>query len=281
MLATSISTSLLATAAIAVACAALSVFVVARRWAFIGEGISHSGFGGAGMAWLAMLALPTIFDRPWMPYVGVIVFSIATAMAIGYLSRGNRVTGDAAIGIFLVASLAFGFLAQQIFTHVRHTSPAGFESFLFGQPAAMSGRMALAPILVSFGVVATLVALGKEIIAYCFDPLMAQASGVRAGTIHYVLMALLAVVIIVGMPITGSVLVTALLVLPGVTASMLSRRLNVAIIISMAAGLTGAITGVAVHAKWRFVPTGPAIVLTLFAIFIVAWIAARITNRAT
>src|SRR6478735_12295205 len=97
---------LVATSAMAVACAVLSVFVVARRWAFIGEGISHSGFGGAGAAWLIMLASPALAAMQWMPYVAIVIFCIATALAIGYLSRSDRVAGDAAIGIFLVASLA-------------------------------------------------------------------------------------------------------------------------------------------------------------------------------
>src|SRR5687768_18077509 len=91
--------ALLASTALAVACAVLSVFVVARRWAFIGEGISHSGFGGAGTVWLLALAFPAVFERPWAPYVGVVVFSLATAVAIGYLTRRQRVDSDTAIGI--------------------------------------------------------------------------------------------------------------------------------------------------------------------------------------
>src|SRR5213595_1630699 len=103
----------------AVACAVLSIVVVARRWALVGEGISHSGFGGAGLAWLLALAVPALADRPWLPYAAVVTFCLGTALAIGSINRGNRVAGDAAIGIFLVASLAFGFLACGIFRHVR------------------------------------------------------------------------------------------------------------------------------------------------------------------
>src|SRR3954465_9728302 len=97
--------ALLTAAALGVACAILSVVVVLRRWAFIGEGIGHAGFGGAGTAWLAALLLPNWFDRPWMPYVAVVVFCVLTSLAIGYVARGQRVNADAAIGIFLVASL--------------------------------------------------------------------------------------------------------------------------------------------------------------------------------
>src|SRR3982751_315475 len=108
-----------ATAAMAIACASLSVFVVARRWAFIGEGIAHSGFGGAGLAWLAMLVFPSLLAQPAFTYGTVVVFCIATAFGIGAVSRNARISSDTAIGIFMVASLAFGFLAQQIFTQVK------------------------------------------------------------------------------------------------------------------------------------------------------------------
>src|SRR5512138_645669 len=95
-------------AAVAVACAVLSVFVVSRRWAFIGEGISHSGFGGAGTVWLLALAFPAL-DAEWAVYAGVVVFCLATASAIAFFSRarvvGRRANTDAVIGVFLVASV--------------------------------------------------------------------------------------------------------------------------------------------------------------------------------
>ena len=267
---------LVATSAMAVACAALSVFVVARRWAFIGEGISHSGFGGAGAAWLILLAAPpALAAQAWVPHVAVLVFCVGTALAIGYLSRGNRVTGDAAIGVFLVASLAFGFLARHVFVHVRGVEPTGFEALLFGQVNVIPPARAAATVLASTAVLVTLAALGKEILAYCFDPQMAQASGVRTGFVHYLLMVLIAVTVIVGMPIIGSPLVTALLVLPAVTATQWTQRLSRVFAIAVAAALVAVVAGVVVHAKWVFVPIGPAVVLTLFVLFLVSYLATR------
>src|SRR5438309_7987565 len=98
-----------------VACAVLSVFVVSRRWAFIGEGISHSGFGGAGTVWLLAMLFPPIDQTPWAPYLGVVLFSLATAGAIGYFTRSGKINSDAVIGIFLAAALAWGILAQQLY----------------------------------------------------------------------------------------------------------------------------------------------------------------------
>ena len=271
---------LLATSAMAIACAVLSVFVVARRWAFIGEGISHSGFGGAGAAWLIMLASPALAAQEWMPYVAVLIFCIATALAIGYMSRGDRVAGDAAIGIFLVASLAFGFLARHIYLHVRGADPSAFEQLLFGLSNVIDRPRAIATVFVSVAVLVTLAGLGKEILSYCFDPQMAQASGVRVGFIHYLLMVLIAVTVIVGMPIIGSPLVTALLVLPAVTATQLTQRLDRVFVIAIAAALAAVGSGIAVHARWPFIPVGPAVVLTLFVVFLASYAIGRARSGA-
>jgi ABC-type Mn2+/Zn2+ transport system permease subunit len=260
--------------ALAIACAVLSVLVVARRWAFIGEGISHSGFGGAGTAWVLALIFPTL-ETDWMPFLCVIVFCLLTAIAIGFLSRRQRVNSDAAIGIFMVASLAWGFLGREIYRAHRHAEPVGFDDFLFGQMGALSPQYALATIMLSAAIVVTVAALAKEILYYCFDPVMAEASGVRAGFIHYLLMLLVAMTIVLGVRVAGSVLVTALLVLPGATAMLLSQRLRTVICIAIATAIIGAAGGVLINAHWGYVPAGPAIVLVLFAEFIACYTASR------
>jgi ABC-type Mn2+/Zn2+ transport system permease subunit len=276
-----LSPSILVAGAMAAACAVLSVFVVARRWAFIGEGISHSGFGGAGTAWLLALMFPSIFERGWVPYAGVVVFSLATALAIGYLTRRQRVDSDTAIGIFLVASLAWGFLAQHVYTIRTHRVPAGFQTFLFGQMDDVTWAFSLGAAVLCAAVIATVALLGKEIVAYCFDPNLAEASGVPARLVHCLLMLLVAATIVVGARVAGSVLVAALLVLPGATALQLSDRLRNVIAVSVIVGLCGAFAGLAIRAKWSAVPTGPAIVLVLFVGFLAALVVGRVLRLRT
>ena len=172
--------ALFASIALSIACAALSVFVVSRRWAFIGEGISHSAFGGAGTAWMLALLFPRL-ESAMLPQVCVIVFCVLTGLAIGFLSNHKRTNSDAAIGIFMVASLAWGFLAADIYRSVRHTEPMGFQDYLFGQMSSMSASYATSVIMLSAAVVVVLIALGKEILFCSFDPELARASGVRRG----------------------------------------------------------------------------------------------------
>jgi ABC-type Mn2+/Zn2+ transport system permease subunit len=260
--------TLLTVCALSLACAVLSIFVIARRWAFIGEGISHAGFGGAGTAWIAALFFPGVESGAFFELT-VILFCLAAALAIGKLSRTQATSSDAAIGIFMVASLAWGFLAQHIYIAQKHIDPYGFGPLLFGTFGSLSPRYAVASITICVFVIATVAMLGKEILSYCVDPVLAEVSGVRASAIHYLLMLLLALVIIVGVQIVGSVLVTALLVLPGATAARMTRRLIPAFSISVVAALYGAIAGVASGHFWRF-PIGPCIVLALLVPFIVA-----------
>jgi len=203
-----------------------------------------------------------------------------TAIAIGALSRGRGVDANTAIGIFLVASLAWGFLAQEIYRQMRHgATPNLFENLLFGQLVSFSPEYTRAAIVVCLLVVLIILALWKEIISYCFDPLLAATSGIRAGFIHYLLMLLMALVIVIGMRVAGSVLVTALLVLPGATALIFSRKLRIVLTASIIVAMIGAIGGVLLNLQWRYVPAGPAIVLIMFAEFLLTYIASRLFQQ--
>jgi len=268
--ASEVFSSVLTACSMAAACAVLSVFVVSRRWAFIGEGISHSGFGGAGTVWLLMLAFPSLERQPWVGYVGVVIFCLCTAIAIAYFTRTGKVNSDAVIGIFMVASLAWGVFAQQAYREIRGFNPVGWETYLLGRMSVSFG-FAIGAALMSAAIIAVVILLGKEIVAYCFDPATAQAAGVRVGFIHYLLIVLVALTIVIGVRVAGSVMVTAFLVLPGASALLLSKRLNTTIILSVVAGLAGTLGGLSAHFAKSFIPEGPAIVLLLFVEFLGAY----------
>jgi len=275
--------TLMACGAMAAACAVLSVVVVVRRWAFIGEGIAHAGFGGVGTAWALALVMPAgdAFVTPPVMYAIAIAFCLLTALGIGVLTRHQRVHPDTAIGIFLVAALAWGFLAQAIYAHVRHAPPPGWQAYLLGELHALTGPFAVVTCVVAVGVIAVLVLLGKEVVAYCFDPAMAELSGVPVRLVHYLLVTLLAIVIVLAMRVMGQLLVTALLVLPGAAALQTSRRLGTVLAVSVGVAVAAAIVGPLLHARWSFIPPGPAIALTLLLEFLLAYALTALRPRST
>jgi ABC-type Mn2+/Zn2+ transport system permease subunit len=267
--------AILTAGAMGVACSVLSVFVVLRRWAFIGEGIAHAGFGGAGTAWLLALLFPsaTFLLHPAGIYAVAVVFCVLTAVAIGWVSREERVRTDSAIGIFLVASLAWGFIASGVYTQA-HTGqpPPEWDAYLMGRLRQLPAEFTVAAVVVCAAVLSVVIMLKKEIVFYCFDPYLAEVSGVRVRFIHYLLIVLVTVTIVLGLRMMGSVLVTALLVLPGATALLVSRNMKVVVALAVGVGLFGAIAGPLINEKWRFIKEGPAIVMVLVAFFLVAFV---------
>lgn len=266
--------SVIAMLSLALACSALSLIVLWRRWAFLTEGIAHAGFGGAGSAWLLACLFPAL-DGSGTVMLCVGVFCLATALAIGALQRQENMQSETAIGVFLVAALAWGFLAQQVYANVYHQDPVGFTALLFGHTEVLGRLHAHLALAMSALTLILVGALRKEILACCLEPSLARVSGVRESLVHYLLIILIAFNIVVGVQLVGSVLITALLILPGAAAMLLCRRQGAAIALTLAIGLLGAAGGIALHARWSAVPQGPAVVLSLVVLFMLALAVAR------
>jgi ABC-type Mn2+/Zn2+ transport system permease subunit len=256
--------------AVGVSCSVLSVLVVVKRWAFIGEGIAHAGFGGAGTAWMLAMLFPSValFANESVVYAISVGFCFAVALGIAAFTRRRRAAVDTVIGVFLVTSLAWGFLAYGMYSRATGHMPPQFADYLgFAPLRDISAGFFTLSLVVSAAVLGVVWALWKELLFYGTDEHQAESSGVRVAVVHYVLILLLAVVIMVGMRLMGTVLVVALLVLPGAAGLLLGRSTRSVWTASIAVGAAGALAGPLVNLIWPWVPEGPAIVLVLFALF--------------
>jgi ABC-type Mn2+/Zn2+ transport system permease subunit len=265
---------ILAAGVLGAAAGVLSVFVVLRRWAYLGEGISHAGFGGVGTALLLSLAVPALASQGAVFFIAS-AFTLATAAAVAWTSRRSAVSGDAAIGIFVSVTLAWGIIASSIHQQHGHGATSGWAIYLFGDLQQLSGPTVLLEIGVSVAVLMVVIALWRQIVLYCFDPMLAEVSGVPVGFVHYLLVLLVALVIMAGWPLEGYLLVPALLVLPGATGLALSRNLKIVFLASVVASLIASVVGPVVSHEWDFIPPGPAIVMVLFVEFLAAHISGR------
>lgn len=262
----------LAGLAVAALSAALSVLVVLKRLAFVGQGISHAAFGGVGV--VAALGLMNAAGVGAVKAYGVVVvFCLGAALLIGWISR-RRTEPDTAIGIVLVATMALGavllFLAR---------SGVQWETFLFGSILAVSWVDAAVAGLVAAAVVGALWWFRRPLVFWAFDPVVAAAMGVREGRMNLVLMTLLALATVTTMKLAGVVLATALLVLPGAAALRISARSRAVVGLSLAVATAGVLGGIVLSFELDW-PTGPSIVLVLTALFVLAAIAGRRVRSA-
>src|ERR1035437_5680 len=221
--------------ALAAACSLLSVFIVLRKMALISDAIAHSGIGGISMVILAGGFLAPFYQNhadlgPALNQIIIGTFCLTTALLIGYFTRGKHVSEDSAIGIFLVATMALGILLISFNNHVWHfKNPyqnADFEKILFGDLLTVS----MTEVYIALGalalVVLLLAAFYNEFVYATLDEEMARVNGVNINFINVLQIFLNSLVIVVGVKMIGAMMITALTILPGATANMLSRKFN-------------------------------------------------------
>lgn len=268
---------------VATVCSLLSVVVVLKRMAFIGQGISHAGFGGVGLAIFLNLS-------PIGQNVSVLLCCLATAMLIGLLGRKRRIEPDSAIGILLVASMSMGVFMDNLSAMLADWAPyarfigargprPSYESLLFGSLWANDRvHMWIALVL---GALVLLVALlmFKEIIFFAFDESVGRVFGLRTTLVHYTLLTLLSVTIVMGIRLAGFVLVSALLVVPGATALMLSRRLGTVFLLAWCVGVLGTTGGLVLCLEQPELSSGPCIVGVLSLIFAIVFAGTSLRRR--
>lgn len=245
--------ALMASAIVGAVCAIVGTYVVLRGIAFIGDAISHAAFPGIVIAYL--LGLPF--------YLGSATAAIATALAIGLVTRRARIRQDTAIGVLFAGTFALGvFLFSRIEGYV-----ADLFSFLFGNVLAISSQDLLALAILSAAVMLTIVLLWKELLYATFDPLGAGASGFRIEWLEYVFLALVALTIVISLQAVGIILVVAMLVTPAATAQLLTVRFGRMMTAAIVVGVAAAVVGL-YASYWLDVASGATIVLVETAIFL-------------
>lgn len=257
-------------------CALLSVFVVIKRLAFVGQGISHAAFGGIGVAALVASflgaaggtalgsAMGTGAGVSLAQYAIVFVFCLAAALMVSVLARKGGVEADTAIGIILVASMALG----SILVYVSR-STIKWESFLFGNLLEVGWLDAWIAIGITVAISCTLYVVRRPIIFWTFDENASRAWGVPARTMQILLMVMLALATVTVMKLAGVVLATAMLVLPGAIALRLSRRMSIVIVWAIVAAVVGVLGGIVASFEAGF-PLGATIVCVLTVLFAIA-----------
>lgn len=259
----------LAGMAIALQGALLSVLVVLKRMAFIGQGVSHAAFGGIGLA-----AFLGVSAGLWFPLVGA--FCVLSAWTIAWGSKRREgapragSSPDTVIGVALVGSMALGAILLALRARQGGGSaPPGWEQVLFGSILAVTPQEAW---IAAISSALTLVALWwvrRPMLNWAFDETTAEASGAPVGSMRLVLLTLLAIAIVTAMKLAGVVLATALLVLPAAGALRLASRLTGVLVWSIVIAVGGMALGLIASFE-ADLPPGACVVAALVVIYAVA-----------
>ncbi|HEY3323608.1 MAG TPA: metal ABC transporter permease [Planctomycetota bacterium] len=252
-----------------VCCAALSPLVVLRRMAFVGDGMAHAAFGGIGIALFVLAGAE--YDSPAVQVL-TLLFVLALAAGIGIVSRRPeraQIAEDSAIGIAFSVSMALGALFIRLRQNRSPQYVTSMDVFLFGSLWNISASDVIAIAIVTLTVLLVMILLQKEMLFYAFDAQLAEASGLNVGVFHYLFLILLVLTVVQASRVMGIVLVSASLVLPGVAALRVCRRLAPAML--FAAGIGIASFELGMYASYRLdVHPGSTIVLIQFALLLIS-----------
>lgn len=251
----------------AVGCAAgvVGTFGVLRKRALVGDAAAHATLVGVATA----LLLTGQRDLAVLLVGGLLSAMVAIVLLV-FIRKFTRTRDDAATAIVL--SVSFGLGITLISGMVSRGVPGsgGLERFLLGHTASLTVNDALLLGIVSVvGVLCIVVGL-KEATLVAFDSDFAAAAGWPAATIDLVLIGLIAVMVVVGLPAAGAVLVTALVVIPPAVARQWTERLIPMLVIAGLVGLCSGLVGVVLSSLAVQVPTGPVVVLVATAFLIVS-----------
>lgn len=266
---------------VAWSCSLLSVYIVLRRMSMIAEGVAHSGFGGMGIALVAAFYAP-FFDSPVVLQTVIGVYCLATALLIGFVTRAKRVHEDAAIGIFLVASMALGAVLVAVRKQLGSAGQIpSFEQMLFGEFSAVNTFDLYSAAGAAILVTGSVALFYHQLLYTTLDEDMARVNGVNTRFMNTLLLVLISLVIVVGVRMVGFLMITAITIIPAATANMISRRFGGVVALSLLIGVGGALVSlIAVFAPLLAgLPPGPLLVLTLFAIFVAVWVVRHVFKR--
>lgn len=244
-----------------VVCGAQSFLVVHRRMAFMGHGASHGMIGGVGLA----------LYLHWPVFPVALLSALLFSLGVGLLPKRDDISSDSAIGIMLSAAVAFGLLLSSVHDQLHHDDCGGghLEEFLVGSLTQVHIGDIYFLAALAVAVIVLLLMYWRQLLLFLFDPEGAQTAGLPVKLMHLGSLTILAFTIALAMKIAGVLLVGALIIIPSVTAGLISNKASNVVIISVVLGALASLAGALAALNYALTP-GPIIVLILFGIFLAA-----------
>ncbi|MCD3139275.1 iron/manganese ABC transporter permease subunit SitD, partial [Salmonella enterica] len=245
--------ALMVSVIVAIPCALLSVFLVLKGWALMGDAMSHAVFPGVVLAYIVGIPLA----------IGAFIAGLFCAIATGYLDDNSRIKRDTVMGIVFSGMFGAGLVL-----YVSIQSEVHLDHILFGDMLGVSLGDIVQTSVIALGIALIIGLKWKDLLLHAFDPHQAKASGLNITLLHYGLLCMIALTIVATLKSVGIILSISLLIAPGAIAILLTRRFARALGLAVSLSVITAFAGVYLSFYLDSAPA-PTIVV-LFAIVFIA-----------
>ncbi|VDR25153.1 Manganese transport system membrane protein mntB [Raoultella terrigena] len=248
--------AMLVAAIVAVPCALLSVFLVLKGWALMGDAMSHAVFPGVVVAYIVGIPFA----------IGAFIAGLFCAIATGYLDDNSRIKRDTIMGIVFSGMFGAGLVL-----YVAIQSEIHLDHILFGDMLGISASDIAQTSTIALAIALIIGLKWRDFLLHAFDPHQARASGLRCGLLHYGLLCMIALTIVATLKAVGIILSISLLIAPGAIALLLTRRFISALLLAVALAVGCSLGGVWLSFYLDSAPA-PTIVVLFTALFIVTFV---------
>lgn len=256
---------------IALCSSLLGVTLVLKRFSFIGDGLSHVAFGA--------LAVATVLQAANKMTV-VLPLTLLAAVLLLHTGKNTKIKGDAAVAMISVTSLAFGYLLMNVFSTSPNVS-GDVCSTLFGSTSilTLTKHEVWFSVWLSVAVLLLFVFFYQKIFAITFDEDFARAVGVNASRYNLMLAVIIAVIIVLAMNLVGSLLISAFVIFPALSAMRIFRTFFSVTVCSALLSVVCALAGI-LASILAGTPVGATVVAMDAAAFLLCYVAGQIRSGA-
>ena len=235
--------------AIALLCSVVGLFLVLRRYSLFGDAVAHSAFGGIA-AGLFIGVYPL-----WTAYI----VSIASALIITRIKSSFQISGDASVAVLLSSGIAVGLILISL--------SGGFTvdilSFLFGSILLVSTEDTILVLGMTGAILITILLLYRQLIYSTFNEEQAKVSGIPVEKLNYLIVFLAGITVVTSIQLVGILLISALFVIPNVTAIMYGKGFKQTAILSMIFALISVVGGIFLSYSLDITPSGTIVLLSI------------------
>ncbi|EFE06846.1 iron/manganese ABC transporter permease subunit SitD [Citrobacter youngae] len=248
---------------VAIPCALLSVFLVLKGWALMGDAMSHAVFPGIVLAWIAGIPLA----------IGAFIAGLFCAVATGYLDDNSRIKRDTLMGIVFSGMFGAGLVL-----YVSIQSEVHLDHILFGDMLGVSFSDIVQTSTIALGIALIIGLKWKDLLLHAFDPHQAKASGLNTTLLHYGLLCMIALTIVATLKSVGIILSISLLIAPGAIAILMTRKFSHALWLAVVISVITSFMGVYLS---FFIDSAPAptIVVLFSLLFVMTFIYSTLRDR--
>ena len=256
---------------IALCSSLLGVTLVLKRYSFIGDGLSHVAFGVMAVATVLKLANQMILVMP---------VTILTAIILLQTGEKARVKGDAAIAMVSVSSLALGYMLMNVFPTNSANVSGDVCTTLFGSSSILTLSMTNVIVSITLSVIVILlyVLMYNRLFAVTFDETFVRATGMPAKLYNLIIALIISVIIVLGMNQVGSLLISALVIFPALSAMRLMHTFRGVVVFSVITSLIAAISGILMSILFA-TPVGATIVTVDMCFYMICLVLGKVLRR--